>query len=422
MLSSVPQLPNHELVARVKHLAEREREATAALIAHLAELDKRRLYLAEGCSSLFTYCTQVLHLSEHAAYGRIQAARAARRFPVILERLAEGSVNLTTVGLLAAHLTAENHWEVLDTARHKSKRQVEELVARLLPQPAVPASVRRLPTASHTSAAPTALHDAAASPQPTGDAQDFASPPSLVIAPTPARPAAVAPLAPQRYKVQFTASADTYEKLRLTQNLLRHQIPDGDLAKIFDRALTALLQEMAKQKFAATDRPRGSRGVAPGSRHIPAEVKRAVWLRDGGRCAFAGPKGRRCTEQGFLEFHHVAPHSVGGEPTADNIQLRCRAHNGYEAELYFGPRHPPVVREERAPYCTRPCARSRRRGWGSPASLGPDRVRTRPPSCPEFSGRAAQLHAGSAGRPAVPAKSYLSHGSDVFSAAAQRRR
>ncbi len=253
MLSSVAQLSSDELVARVKHLAEREREATASLVAHLAELDERRLYLAEGCSSLFTYCTQVLHLSEHAAYGRIEAARAGRRFPVILQMFCDGSVTLTTVGLLAAHLTCENHRKILDMARHTSKRQVEELVARLRPLPAVPASVRKLPTARHTCASPLALHDAAASPQPTGDAQGVGSPglPSPPIAPPPARHAVVAPLAPQRYKVQFTASADTYEKLRLAQALLRHQIPDGDPAKIFDRALTALLQDLAKRKLAA---------------------------------------------------------------------------------------------------------------------------------------------------------------------------
>jgi hypothetical protein len=184
MLSAVAQLSNDELVARVKHLAEREREATASLIAHLAELDERRLYLAEGCSSLFTYCTQSLQLFEHAAYGRIEAARAVRRFPVLLEMLEDGSANLTTVGLLAPHLTSENHKDILDMARHKSKRAVEELVARLRPQPSVPASVRRLPTASHT---------------PTT---------SLALMPPRARPAVVAPLAPQRYKVQFTASAE----------------------------------------------------------------------------------------------------------------------------------------------------------------------------------------------------------------------
>src|SRR5574341_286922 len=98
MLSAVAQRSDPELLARVTQLARREREATAALIAHLAELDARRLYLAEGCSSLFTYCTQVLHLSEHAAYGRIEAARAVRKFPIILEMLAEGSVTLTAVG------------------------------------------------------------------------------------------------------------------------------------------------------------------------------------------------------------------------------------------------------------------------------------------------------------------------------------
>ncbi len=350
MLSVVAQLSNPELLARVKHLAEREREATAALIVHLAELDKRRAYLAEGCASLFTYGTQVLHLSEHAAYGRIEAARAARRFPIILERLAEGSVTLTTVGLLAAHLTPENHQDLLDMARHKSKRQVEELVARLRPQPPVPASVRKLPTVSHAPASPQAP-GAALTPRQSGDAHGVASP-SLAApapAPPPTRPAVVAPLAPERYKVQFTASAETYEKLRLAQALLRHQVPDGDLGTIVDRALTALLRDLAKQKFAATARPRKGRGTAPGSRHIAAEVKRAVWLRDGGRCAFVGNNGCRCTEQGFLEYHHVRPYAAGGASTADNVQLRRRAHNGYEAERYFGRRTPSGVRKARAP-------------------------------------------------------------------------
>src|SRR5512145_369793 len=145
-LSFAARLSDPELLAQVKRLAAREREATMALVAHLAELDARRLYLAEGCSSLFTYSTQVLHLSEHAAYGRIEAARAARRFPVVLDLLAEGAVTLTAVGLLAAHLTPENHREVLEEARHKSKREVEELVARLRPQPPVLPTVRKLPT------------------------------------------------------------------------------------------------------------------------------------------------------------------------------------------------------------------------------------------------------------------------------------
>ena len=120
-------------------------------------------------------------------------------------------------------------------------------------------------------------------------------------------------------------------------------------AEIFDRALTALLEDFARTECAATQRPRASRGTARGSRHIPAMVKRAVWLRDGSRCAFVARSGRRCAERGFLELHHVEPHAVGGEATVDNIQLRCRAHNAYEAELFYGPaklvRGDGVVRE-----------------------------------------------------------------------------
>ena len=144
-LDFIGHLSDRDLVAHVQRAATHERRATADLIALLMELDSRRLYLAQGCSSLFAYCTQVLCLSEHAAYGRIEAARAAHRFPIILERLADGSLNLTAIGLLSPHLTSNNHLDVLEAARHKSKREVEHLVARLNPKPDVRPVVRKLP-------------------------------------------------------------------------------------------------------------------------------------------------------------------------------------------------------------------------------------------------------------------------------------
>ena len=216
-LDAVSQLSDMELLAAVKVAAARERQATAKLIALLAQVDIRRLYLGEGCSSLFTYCTQVLHLSEHAAYGRIEAARAARRFPVVLELLTEGSVTLTAITLLAPHLTAGNHSDVLDQACHKSKRQVEDIVARLRPQPAVPTTVRKLP-APKTHDEPARLP--AAEPNVPEDK-------TLVLA-APPSPATVTPLAPDRYKVQFTVSCETHDKLRRAQDLMRHLIPNGD--------------------------------------------------------------------------------------------------------------------------------------------------------------------------------------------------
>jgi hypothetical protein len=128
---------------------------------------------------------------------------------------------------------------------------------------------------------------------------------------------------------------ETYEKLRRAQDLLRHAIPNGDPALIVDKALTLLIAHVERTKLAATQRPRESRPTNPRSRHIAAAVRRTVWARDGGRCAFVGTQGR-CTETGFLEFHHVEPYAVGGEAVSDTIELRCRAHNGHEAEQYFG--------------------------------------------------------------------------------------
>jgi hypothetical protein len=125
------------------------------------------------------------------------------------------------------------------------------------------------------------------------------------------RPAVVTPLAPERYKVQFTMSREAHDKLRRAQDLLRHSIPTGDPAAIFERALTMLLDDLEKRKLAAASRPRAGRPAAVDSRHVPASVRCEVWARGEGRCVFVGSNGR-CPERGFLELHHVVPFAVGG--------------------------------------------------------------------------------------------------------------
>jgi hypothetical protein len=334
MQTIASHLSNDDLVAQLNRLARRERTATADLIVHLAEFDTRGLHLGLGFPSLFVYCREVLRLSEHATYNRIEAARKSREFPLLLDKLRDGALNLATVRLLAPHLTRENHDDLLRAASGKSKREVEELLARRAPRPDVAAAVRKLPTPTPPPAVavvptpPVANGPSVGAPAPV--------PAAPIPAPLPGRPVVVAPLAPGRYEVRFTASAETREKLRLAQDLLRHAVPNGDLAEIFDRALALLLEDLARKKFAATERPRTARNTSSTSRHIPAQVQRTVWLRDGSRCAFVGTTGRRCTATAFLEFHHVRPYAVGGEATAENIQLRCQAHNAYEASLFYG--------------------------------------------------------------------------------------
>jgi hypothetical protein len=128
------------------------------------------------------------------------------------------------------------------------------------------------------------------------------------------------------------------------QNLLCREIPSGDPAAIFDRALDLLLQDVEKKKLAAAAKPRPPRATRDGSRDNPAHVVRAVWQRDGGQCAFVGRSGR-CTERRFLEWHHVQPYGHQGPATVDNISLRCRGHTVYESALVLGRYDPTMVRE-----------------------------------------------------------------------------
>jgi hypothetical protein len=348
-------------MAEVTRLATCERRATVALIAHLAELDARRLYRGAGFASTFVYCTQVLRLSEGGAYNRIEAARAARKYPRVLDLLETGALTVATARLLAPHLTPENHGALLDAASHKSKRQVEELVARASPKPDVPSSLRKLPEPRIVmpplrGTLPAERKAPATCLQPVVGSLELSAAVGVATLPTAATPPkpVVCPLSPDRYRIQFTASAATCEKLRFAQDLLRHAVPTGDPAEIFDRALTALLEDLGRRKLGAAKRPRKWPGPLSASRNIPAHVKRAVVARDGAKCAFVAASGRRCAERAFLEFHHVVPYARGGPATVTNIQLRCRTHNGYEAEAYFGPWKPHdgdgAVREGSANY------------------------------------------------------------------------
>ncbi len=199
-------LDDRALLDAAKQLATDERRATAALLRAIMEIDSRRLYLGEGCASMFSYCTQVLHLSEGGAYNRIEAARAAREYPVILELFERSAITLTAVRLLAPHLTSENHAAVLSSARHKSKREIEEIVASLRPKPDAPVVVRRLPGAR--TATTLSLLSA---PRAEGEDTDAASPSIAesqgeVTRQPSVAPVCIAPIAPERYRIQLTVS------------------------------------------------------------------------------------------------------------------------------------------------------------------------------------------------------------------------
>jgi 5-methylcytosine-specific restriction endonuclease McrA len=366
---SLTSFSDDELLRRLSDLLRQSRRCEADLVGHIGEVDSRRLYAREASPSMFAYCTEVLHLSEAEAYLRIAAARASREHPVLLEMLADGRVHLTAIAKLAPHLTPENREALLKRATYKSKREIEELVAELVPRPDAPALMRKLPgrrvatpPASSTALGPDGvtvlapptrpgLDGVAAAPELRPDRVamrlDAAEgtglqlrPDGVAVPPGPgnAKPAAVEPLAPARYKVQFTASAALHDKLERLRALMRFSVPDGDLAVIIEEAVTEKLERLESRRFGQTKTPRKALPVrnTSATRHIPAAVRRAVYERDSGRCRYEDEQGRRCTARGGLEFHHRYPLGHGGDHSVENLSLACRAHNGYLAEVDYG--------------------------------------------------------------------------------------
>src|SRR6478735_1246078 len=136
-MQSMPSLSDRELLARMPTLVRAERTASAEVIAHLMEIDRRRLYLGEACSSLFAYCRERLGYSEDEALKRMCVARLAQRVPAALDELRSGAIHLTGLFVLSRYVTPENAEELLGGARGKSRRELERQLARLFPRPDV---------------------------------------------------------------------------------------------------------------------------------------------------------------------------------------------------------------------------------------------------------------------------------------------
>jgi 5-methylcytosine-specific restriction endonuclease McrA len=357
---SLTHLGDADLVRQLAALVNRDRATTAMLLAHIAEVDDRGLYRPPGYPSMHAYCMGELRFSEDAAYKRIRAARAGRKFPVLFTALADGRFHLAALYLLAPHFTLENVDELIEAATHRSKSDIEELIARRFGVPGSPISLRPLiravapippPTPSAQLMTASGNDDSPAGESLTGDTQ-------LAMAPEPSHQKNYGQLAPGPvggtqvqslsqncpvFLVRLTVPKSTCDKLHYAQSLLNHAVPAGDLAQVFDRALDALISQLEVRKLGASTRDLRGReehapasGVGRASRYIPAAVRRAVWERDQGRCTFVSITGGRCRSRRFLEMDHVVPAARGGKATVQNLRLRCSAHNQYEAERAFG--------------------------------------------------------------------------------------
>jgi 5-methylcytosine-specific restriction endonuclease McrA len=326
-------LADVELEVGLRELVARGRQTDARVVAHLAEVETRRLHLKSGAESLFAYCQKRLNLSESQAFYRIVAARAARQFPSIFELLERGDIHLTSLALLNKYLTEENHLDLLNRARGKTKRELLELLANLAPRPNVESTIRKLPARG-----------------------PFASPRAAAAGPT----GCLEPLSPTAYRLQLNTTPQLKEKLELARDLMSHANPSGDLAVVVERALDLLISNLNKQRFGElasrrrlTPLPSASHANSEAGatqlevladetprkrRHIRNEVRRQLIARDGLCCTFTSEAGQRCLARAFLQIHHAHAWSKGGPDTLDNLRLLCASHNRLLAELEFGQR------------------------------------------------------------------------------------
>lgn len=352
MLVHPSTLDTPTLTARLVASAGEARDTLVDFLLYLGEFDAREAY-REHASSIWNYCTRKLHLRAGAAGRRIGAARVLREFPALEEPLRDGRICLTTAFTLRSVLTPGNVSDVIERAAYLSDEDTAYLVASLRPKAPPKEGFRALPVPAPVRLA-LAPEPAAHAPPVSDQAPEEPSPspaerPALRL--EPGTRAEFEPCSATLLSFRFDTTPEFKADLQRLKELRSHAHPDGKPGALIHEAVRLALAHFGKARgFAAPDRPRTQSTASPtpandtqlaprvlGTRPaIPLSVKRAVYVRDGGRCTHVSKDGERCDCRSFLEFDHITPWADGGPSTLENLRLRCRTHNGLAAEERFG--------------------------------------------------------------------------------------
>jgi hypothetical protein len=330
-------LSDGELLSNTRSLVGKSNQVFAALLAHLAEVEARGLHRTRACASLYTYCIYELRFLEDAAARRAGAAKLVKRFPLLVDAIANGELHLTGLLMLGPHLTTENVVDVLARAKFRTKKELAKLVRELHPLPVVPdcieplgleplparrptweqyvtslaPAVRELPLgerprdwANDTSGVAQSLdatnwgqslgatdagqyldaNNARQSPDATEASTCAVS--SASVPPAPARvapsPSQLAPLAPQQYQMQFSTTEEHVQLVERAKALLARSAPGKSLGELHLQAMKLLIQSLEKRKFAVTDRPRpqtATRGRQARLLAPPAEARDEIEVK-----------------------------------------------------------------------------------------------------------------------------------------------
>ena len=384
------------LLCGIGRLSERERKTVLSILLHLIEIERRRLYLSRGYSSLFEFCTGQLGYCESTASRRIRAARCVRDFPAVYRLLASGRVALSNVVRISGVINAKNSEELLSEIEGRSAREVDLIVSRRRPKSAIrdkvsPVYIRTeilVPiddagseetVESRGGKKSTANVDRGKSPNSCGsdkNAGDAAGTDSTGSGNgSSGEPATERRMVlEQRFRVEFGVDQGFLEKLERVRSLLstkhhrrlefaelfeilldehieRHS-PEARACRRAERERRQAGHKIQKKQTPGQNESsaKTSRAASAGpkknqqqkrerSRHIPRSVRDKVYARDKGRCTFISPGGRRCGSTWDLQIDHIVPFARGGDNTAGNLRLLCGKHNRLEAKRAFGEKH-----------------------------------------------------------------------------------
>jgi hypothetical protein len=343
-----------ELDLAVEKLARAEKGNLAHVIAHLAEMARRKGALERGYKNTFDYCVRRLNLSEGSVALRLQVANVSRRFPQILIALAENRLSLTVAGLVAPHLTEENVETLLAECEGMSKRAAEEYLARLRPKPVFAPSIRKAPSAPPPAQPEPPASSNMEEPSATTTGAETSRTPSPPLPPRRRSPSVLQPATPEQFNFRFSAGRKFKEKLDRLAEVLGIENPASHMADVLEKALDISLDKKDPKRRLDRRREReAKRAVDKGnaksrpdkiphdeergtSRYIAPEVRDRVQARAGYQCEFRGRNGTRCTSRTGLQIEHERPFAFHHSHDERFLRLFCKAHNRLAAERVYG--------------------------------------------------------------------------------------
>lgn len=287
---------NEVLVTKLRTLIQEEREISLKILELINEVERRRLHLELGFSSLFDWLTRELGYSAAAAMRRIDSARLLRKVPTIATQIESGKLNLTNLARVQSAIRAEEKRtgkqiepeKLVNAIEGKSSREVEQHLAQTFPDSAYKADSARAITDS-------------------------------------------------QIRLQVTLSTPQYSELERAREVASHSHFGAPMGEVIGMLATDYLDRKdplrKKGHIDATSAP-----DTTGRRPLSINVRRLVFQRAEGRCEYKNPHtGKICGSRFQTQIDHIKPVALGGTNAVENLRLLCRAHNAWTAEEIFGP-------------------------------------------------------------------------------------